>query len=99
MNEKEIKKELKKAKEKSKELIDNNDSFIVLTQDDAMGCSSLAEICLMLILGLRNFKRDLMTNTIMQEVCNLIMADDIDEYIEKEGKKLIEELEKNNNGR
>lgn len=95
MKEKEIKKELKKAKEKAKEIINNTNSFIVLTQDDAMGCSSLPEMCMMLVLGLRNFKRDLMTKTLMQEVCNLIMADDMDEYLEKEGKKLIEELEKN----
>lgn len=95
MNEKEIKKELRKAKEKAKENINNNDSFIVLTQDDAMGCASLPEICMMLVLGLRNFKRDVMTKTLMQEVCNLIMAEDMDEYLEKEGKKLIEELEKN----
>lgn len=95
MNEKEIKKELRKAKEKAKEIINNNDSFIVLTQDDAMGCASLPEIFMMLVLGLRNFKRDVMTKTLMQEVCNLIMADDMDEYLEKEGKKLIEELEKN----
>lgn len=95
MNEKEIKKELRKAKEKAKEIINNNDSFIVLTQDDAMGCASLPEICMMLVLGLRNFKRDVMTKTLMQEVCNLIMAEDMDEYLEKEGKKLIEELEKN----
>lgn len=95
MNEKEIKKELKKAKEKAKELISNNDSFIVLTQDDAVGCSSLPEMCVMLILGLRSFKRDLMTNTLMQEICNLVMADNMDEYLEKEGKKVIEELEKN----
>ena len=95
MKEKEIKKELKKSKEKAKEIINNTNSFIVLTQDDAMSCSSLPEMCMMLVLGLRNFKRDLMTKTLMQEVCNLIMADDMDEYLEKEGKKLIEELEKN----
>ena len=41
MDKKELEKELKKAKEKAKEIINNNDSFIVLTQDDAMGCSSL----------------------------------------------------------
>lgn len=95
MNEKEIKKELKNAKEKAKEIINNNDSFIVLTQDNAMGCACLPELCMMLVLGLRNFKRDIMTKTLMQEVCNLIMADDMDEYLEKEGKKFIEELEKN----
>lgn len=95
MKEKEIKKELKKAKEKAKELVSNSDSFIVLTQDDAMGCSSLPELCMMLVLGLRNFKRDVMGNTLMQEVCNLIMCDNMDKYLETNGKKFIEELEKN----
>ena len=95
MNEKEIKKELKKAKEKAKEVIDNNDNFIVLTQDNAMGCASLPDMCMMLVLGLRNLKKDVMTKTLMQEVCNLIMADNMYEYLEKEGKKFIEELEKN----
>lgn len=95
MNEKEIKKELKKAKEKAKEIINDNDSFIVITQNDAMGCSSLPELCMILVLGLRNFKKDVMGNTLMQEVCNLIMCDDMDKYLETNGKKLIEELEKN----
>ena len=94
MNEKETKKELKRAKEKAKEFIKNSDSFIVLTQDDAMGCSSLPELCMMLISGLRNFKRDVMGNKLMQEVCNLIMCDNIDKYLETNGKKFIEELEK-----
>lgn len=95
MSEKEIKKELKKAKKEAKEIIDNNDSFIVLTQDGTMGCTTLAEMCMILILGLRSLKGDLITKTLMQEICNLIMTDDMDEYLEKEGKKFIEELEKN----
>jgi hypothetical protein len=88
------KKELKKAKKNAKELIKNNDNFIVLTQDDIIGCSSLSEIWLMLVVGLRNIKRDLMTKTLMQEMCNLVMCDNMDEYLEKNGKKITEELEK-----
>lgn len=88
-------KELKKAKKNAKELIKNNDNFIVLTQDDIIGCSSLSEIWLMLVVGLRNIKRDLMTKTLMQEMCNLVMCDNMDEYLGKNGKKITEELEKN----
>lgn len=95
MDKKELEKELKKAKEKAKEIINNNDSFIVLTQDDAMGCSSLPEMCMILTLGLRNFKRDIMGNKLMQEVCNLIMCDDMDKYLDTNGKEITKELEKN----
>lgn len=95
MNKKELNEKLLEAKEKAKEIINDNDSFIVLTQDNAMGCSSLPEMCMMLVLGLRNFKRDVMGDKLMQDVCNLIMADDMDKYLETNGKKFIEELEKN----
>lgn len=94
MNEKEIKKEMKKAKDKAKKIIESNDKFIIFTEDDALGCSSLPEMCMMIVLGLRNIKRDIMGNKLMQEVCNLVMCDNIDKYLETNGKKFIEELEK-----
>ena len=95
MNENELKKELKKAKDKAKELIENNDKFVIFTEDDTLGCSTLPEMCMMLVLGLRTIKKDIMGNKLMQEVCNLIMCDDIDKYLDTDGKKFIEELEKN----
>lgn len=95
MNEKELKKEMKKAKEKAKKIIENNDKFIVFAEDDALGCSTLPEMCMILVLGLRNIKRDIMGDKLMQEVCNLIMCEDMDKYLNTNGKKIIEELEKN----
>lgn len=83
MNEKETKKELKQQKKLAKRLIDKSDNFMLFTEDDSIGSASVGKICEMLILGLRAMKGDIIEEKLLQEVCDVIMADDIKDCLKE----------------
>lgn len=79
MNEKELKKAKKQNKKFAKRLIDKSDNFILFTEDDSIGSSSVGKICEMLILGLRAMKGDIIEEKLLQEVFDVVMCDDVKE--------------------
>lgn len=83
MDEKELKKQQKQNKKLAKRLIDKSDNFILFTEDDSIGSASVGKICEMLILGLRSMKGEVITNTLMQEICDVVMADNIKDYLKE----------------
>jgi hypothetical protein len=83
MNEKELKNQKKQNKKFAKRLIDKSDNFILFTEDDSIGGASVGKICEMLILGLRAMKGEVITKTLMQEICDVVMADNIEDYLKE----------------
>ena len=83
MNEKETKKELKQQKKLAKKLIKSNDNFIIFTEDDGIGCGSPLKLCTMLILGLRAMKGEVIKKSLMQEICEAVMADNVKDYLKE----------------
>lgn len=77
MNEKELKKAKKQNKKFAKRLIDKSDNFILFTDDDSIGSASVGKICEMLILGLRAMKGDIIEEKLLQEVCDVVMCENV----------------------
>lgn len=95
MNEKEdLEKRILKQKETAKKVIDNSKSFILLTNEDIVGCASMLDTCNIMFNGLRNmFQEGVIPKYLLDELVNFVKTDDANEYIKNRTMELNKESE------
>lgn len=94
MEKENLEKRILKQKKTAKEIIDGSKSFILLTEEDMVGCASILGTCQIMFNSLRTMiQEDIFPKELLDELYGFIKADDVNKYMEERTKELNKEME------
>lgn len=94
MEKENLEKKILKQKETAKELIDECESFILLTGKDMVGCASMLDTCHIMYSSLRTMIQEgLIPKSLLDDMFDFVKADDVNKYMEERIKEINKEME------
>lgn len=94
MEKENLEKRILKQKETAKEVIDECESFILMTKEDMVGCASILETCHIMYSSLRTMIQEgVIPKFLLEDMFGFVMADDVDKYMEERIKEMNKESE------
>ena len=94
MEKEDLEKEIKRQKETAKKAIDNSESFILLTNEDMVGCASMLDTCHIMFNSLRTmFQEGVIPKYLLNDFIGFISADDANEYMKNRTMEINKESE------
>lgn len=94
MEDKILEKRILEQKETAKKVIEDSKSFILLTNEDMVGCASMLDTCHIVFNSLRTmFQEGVLPKYLLNDFIGFISADDANEYIKNRTIEIMEESE------
>lgn len=94
MEKEDLEKRILKQRETAKEIIDGCKSFILLTEEDMVGCASMIDTCQIMYSSLRTMIQEgVIPKYLLDDMFGFIKADDVNKYMEERIKEINKESE------
>ena len=94
MEKEDLEKRILKQKETAKKIIDDSESFILLTDEDMIGCASMLDTCQIMYSSLRTMIQEgMFPKRLLDDFYGFVKADDVNKYMEERIKELTKESE------
>ena len=94
MEKEDLEKRILEQKETAKKIIDECESFILLTEEDMVGCASMLDTCQIMFKSLRTMiQEDVIPKCLLDDMFNFVKADDVNKYMEERIKEMNKEME------